>query len=86
MARVRQEVDNVADKYHPDKSVPLKERLMSLPIEAWENEFPLIDLCLREVIRLQLSGTASRKNLGPDIPLNEVCQSTAVKFVPSWRS
>jgi len=70
MTRIREEVDTIADKYHSDKSVPLKDRLMSVPLEAWDFEFPLIDLCLREVIRLQLSGTAFRKNNGPEIPIN----------------
>lgn len=72
MKRVRQEVDNVAEKYSPDKAVPLKERLMKVPMEAWEFEFPDVDLCLREVIRLQLSGTALRRNTGPDLPINAV--------------
>lgn len=70
--RVREEVNQVAGKYHSDNSAPLKERLMSVPLEAWDFEFPDIDLCLREVIRLQLSGTSFRKNTGPDIPLNAV--------------
>lgn len=74
MSRVREEVNNAADKHHPDKSVPLKDRLMSIPMEGWEFEFPVVDLCLREVIRMQLQGTAFRKNRGPDIALNEVSQ------------
>lgn len=78
MGRVRKEVNDVADKYHSDSSVPLKERLMSVPLEAWEFEFPMIDLCLRDVIRIQLSGTAFRKNNGPDIPINEVSNMVLV--------
>lgn len=43
---------------------------MSVPIEAWESEFPMSDLCLKDCIRMQLSGTAFRKNTsGQDIPL-----------------
>ena len=35
-------------------------------------EFPLIDMCLKDSIRLQLCGTAFRKNMsGQDIPLNK---------------
>ena len=45
---------------------------MSLPIEAWEGEFPNIDMCLKDSIRLNLNGTAFRKNTsGKDILLNK---------------
>jgi cytochrome P450 len=38
-------------------------------VEAWENEFPDIDLCLRDSIRLNLLGTAMRRNIsGKDLP------------------
>jgi len=70
--RVREEVKGVADRYCPDDSPPLKERLMQVPIEAWEGEFPIIDMCLRDSIRLQALGTTFRKNIsGHDIPLNK---------------
>ena len=72
MERVRDEIDSVADRYAPNKDTPLKERLMQLPIEAWEGEFPIIDICLKDSIRLQMPGTAFRKNTsGVDIPLNK---------------
>jgi sterol 14-demethylase len=45
---------------------------MQVPIEAWETEFPMIDTVLKESIRLQLPGTAFRKNIsGRPIPLNK---------------
>ena len=70
--KVREEVTGVANRYCSDTSLPLKEQLMQVPIEAWEAEFPLIDMCLKDSIRLQLSGTAFRKNMsGRDIPLNK---------------
>ncbi|KAK4542279.1 hypothetical protein LTR36_006932 [Oleoguttula mirabilis] len=70
--RVREEVVSVASRYCPDDSIPLKERLMHVPIEAWEGEFPIIDICLKDTIRLQMSGTAFRKNFsGKDVPLNK---------------
>ena len=44
---------------------------MQVPIEAWEGEFSIIDMCLRDSIRLQMPGTAFRRNAsGKDIPLN----------------
>ena len=45
---------------------------MHIPIEAWEREFPILDICLKDSIRLQLSGTAFRQNIsGRPIPLNK---------------
>ena len=72
MERVRDEVNSVADRYAPDHKQALKERLMQVPAEAWEGEFSVIDMCLKDSIRLQLSGTAFRKNIsGRDIPLDK---------------
>lgn len=69
---VKEEVDTVANRYCPDTSVPLGDKLMQVPMEAWENEFPTIDLVLKESIRLQLGGNAFRKNIsGKPIPLNK---------------
>jgi cytochrome P450 len=70
--RVREEVAGVAERYCTDSSRPLKEQLMQVPIEAWEGEFPIIDLCLKDSIRLQMSGTAFRKNISDTpIPINK---------------
>lgn len=70
--RVFDEVTSVADRYCPDASLPLKDRLMQVPIEAWEGEFPTIDICLKESIRLQMPGTAFRRNITDHaIPLNK---------------
>lgn len=45
------------------------EQLNQLPLGAWEQGFPLIDMCLRESIRIQLLGTTFRKNIsGRSIP------------------
>lgn len=72
LERVHEEVITVADRYCPDSFVPLKDRLMQIPIEAWEGEFPLVDMCLKDSIRLQMSGSAFRKNISDqDIPLNK---------------
>ncbi|KAK5120820.1 hypothetical protein LTR85_005887 [Meristemomyces frigidus] len=70
--RVREEVASVASRYCADESLPLKDRLMHVPIEAWEGEFPIIDICLKDTIRLQTAGTGFRKNIsGKDVPLNK---------------
>ncbi|EME82249.1 uncharacterized protein MYCFIDRAFT_85589 [Pseudocercospora fijiensis CIRAD86] len=72
MQRVREEIDEVAERHCRDHSLPLKDRLMRVPIEAWETEFPMIDLCLKESIRLQLKGTDFRQNLtNQEIAINK---------------
>jgi sterol 14-demethylase len=71
LQQVREEVESVANRYCADTDMPLKERLMKLPIEAWETGFPIVDLCLKETIRLQLHGTMFRRNhSNQDITIN----------------
>lgn len=44
--------------------------LDELSLEDWETEFPLIDVCLREAIRINLTGTIFRTNIsGKDLPI-----------------
>ncbi len=72
LSKARAEVEAVAAKYSTDKTIPLTEQLSKLPLEAWESEFPILDLCLRDSIRLQLPGTMLRKNIsGKDIPIGD---------------
>jgi cytochrome P450 len=60
--KVWEEVKTVIDKYDSDTSKSFSERLASAPLEAWENELPTIDLCLRDSIRLNAAGCMFRKN------------------------
>lgn len=55
------EIRGVATKYGKTGQ-SLTEQLESLPLEAWENEFPMIHFCFRETIRLQTTGSIIRKN------------------------
>jgi cytochrome P450 len=72
MGRVRKEITSVAQKYTSNPDCPLVEQLAEIPSDAWESEFPMIHLCLRDSIRLQLLGTALRRNIsGRDIPLGD---------------
>ncbi|KAF4556587.1 Cytochrome P450-like protein 49 [Elsinoe fawcettii] len=64
-AACRAEVERVAAKYDPDTTRHLADRLASVPLEGWENDFPLADACLRDSIRLNTNGTAFRKNDSP---------------------
>jgi len=70
LSKARAEVQAAATKYCKDQSLPLTEQLTQLPVEAWESEFPVLDLCLKDSIRLQLLGSALRKNIsGKEIEL-----------------
>ncbi|TQN66212.1 Obtusifoliol 14-alpha demethylase [Colletotrichum shisoi] len=69
LAKAQDEVRAAAAKYARDPSAPLRYQLDHVPLEAWESEFPVIDMCLRDSIRLNLLGTAFRKNTsGRPIP------------------
>ncbi|KAH6644276.1 cytochrome P450 6A1 [Boeremia exigua] len=63
MAKCREEIRAVAAKYTQDPSKPLRCQLDDVPLEAWESEFRVVDLCLKDSIRLNLLGTAFRKNI-----------------------
>jgi len=63
-ARALAEVVSVATKYDSDPAHSLADRLSSVPAEAWETEFKVLELCLRDSIRIQLVGSAFRKNSG----------------------
>lgn len=62
----------MASKYAIDTKAPLSDQLSYVPLEAWEAEFPILDLCLRESIRLNLPGTAFRQNVsGRDVKVGD---------------
>jgi cytochrome P450 len=62
-AKAFEEVKRAAAKYSSDKESPMVEQLSSLPLEAWETEFPFLDTVLTETIRLHLQGVQFRKNV-----------------------
>ncbi|KAE8359940.1 cytochrome P450 [Aspergillus caelatus] len=66
---VRAEIDSVLKK-HGDLDETPHETFGRLHIDVWESEFPLIELCLRECIRLHLAGSAFRRNIsGQTVPI-----------------
>lgn len=73
IVRAKNEIWATVEKYTPgDVNSSLTDRLAKVPLEGWENGFPTIELCLRESIRLQLPGTAFRKNVsGKEIRIND---------------
>ncbi|KAI1432137.1 cytochrome P450 6A1 [Xylaria sp. CBS 124048] len=70
MKRLRDEVDTSVKRHRTSPSQSRADVLDTLVVEDWESEFPLIDMALRETIRLSLPGTSFRKNTsGHDIPI-----------------
>ncbi|OAA56523.1 Cytochrome P450 [Niveomyces insectorum RCEF 264] len=68
--RIRNEVDEAVHRHRSLPSQSAADVLGSLTVDDWETEFPLIDLCLRECIRVQMVGTAFRKNISnKDVPI-----------------
>lgn len=64
LSKIRTEVEEAAAKYGSKRpNASLLDKLSSLPLDVWESEFPLIQLCLRDSIRLNMPGVFFRKNL-----------------------
>ncbi|EDU41243.1 CypX Cytochrome P450 [Pyrenophora tritici-repentis] len=84
--KVRDEVCGVAAKYAKDPNMPLVRQLEDVPLEAWESEFPIIEMCLRDSMRLGISSNLFRRNIsGKPIPTgnnNEVIPPGAVAVYP----
>jgi sterol 14-demethylase len=70
-AKARAEVEQVANKYHPQDAFSLAEKVAALPLTAWETEFPTLELCLRDSIRLHALGACFRQNIsGRDVAIS----------------
>ncbi|KAK3326234.1 cytochrome P450 6A1 [Apodospora peruviana] len=61
--QLRDEVDGVVKKHRKSPEQSGTDVLAGLTMADWESDFPLIDLALRETIRLQMVGAAFRKNI-----------------------
>jgi cytochrome P450 len=62
--KVQEEVNATVARYRSSTRQSPIDILDALSLEEWETEFPIIDLSLRESIRLGLTGTDYRKNVG----------------------
>lgn len=63
MKKIRKEADQALASHGADPTASFEQKLHSIPLEAWESEFPLTESCLRESIRLNMLGTAFRQNI-----------------------
>ncbi|KAH6656578.1 cytochrome P450 6A1 [Truncatella angustata] len=71
-AKVRAEIDAAIARHRTSASQSRYDVLDTLSLDAWESEFGLIDLSLRESIRLGIPGSSFRKNTtGADIPIGK---------------
>jgi len=67
-SKVKAEVDALMNKHTTNSSnEPLHQRLSSVPISAWEEEMPVLDLIIRETLRLTLNGLSLRRNLSENL-------------------
>ncbi|KAJ7268532.1 cytochrome P450 [Mycena rebaudengoi] len=54
----------------------LSSQLASIPLEIWESQTPVLDAIIRETLRVAQPHTAMRRNLGPDVYIDD-------KLIPS---
>ncbi|TFK34453.1 cytochrome P450 [Crucibulum laeve] len=73
-AKAAVEVESLLASYSSpsSSSAPhsLASRLASIPLEAWESETPVLDSIIRETTRIAQPHTAMRRNLGPELYIN----------------
>jgi len=70
--RVQKEVDGVVEAHRRSPEQSPTEVLSTLSLKEWEASFPMIEVCQRETIRHQMTGTAFRKNVGnTDVPIGK---------------
>ena len=68
--KAKAEVNSFIEKHTPSTSSdPLHKRLASIPISAWENELPVLNLVLKETLRHNSLGLILRRNFLHDITL-----------------
>ena len=63
-SQVQKEFEALLESSSASPSEPLATRIAGVPIEAWEMQLPVLDKCIRETIRLSITGVLLRKNVG----------------------
>ena len=67
-AKAKAEVDALVNKHTTNSSnEPLHQRLSSIHVSAWEEEMPVLDLIIRETLRISVTGLTLRRNLLEDM-------------------
>jgi cytochrome P450 len=66
----RAEVKKLIASYSPEtvsERNPSSTVLSSIPLSAWENETPVLDMLVREAVRLSQAFVSFRRNVGPEM-------------------
>ncbi|KAJ7240448.1 cytochrome P450 [Mycena rebaudengoi] len=75
--KAKAEVESLIAMHSDPASQPaLSSRLASIPLEIWESQTPVLDAIIRETLRVAQPHTAMRRNLGPEVYIND-------KLIPS---
>ncbi|KAJ7266889.1 cytochrome P450 [Mycena haematopus] len=74
--KAKTEVGYLLDSYSDATAPGLSSRLAEIPLEIWESQTPVLDAIIRETLRLGQPHAAMRRNLGPEVYIND-------KLIPS---
>jgi sterol 14-demethylase len=70
-AKVKAEIDELIAKHTDTTSTePLHKRLSAIPVAAWEDEMPIVDVVIRETIRLTQNSTMLRRNVNEEMQID----------------
>ena len=72
-AKAKAEVNALVNKHTTNSSnEPLHQRLASIHVSAWEEEMPVLDLIIRETLRINMNRLSLRRNVLEDLTLSGV--------------
>ncbi|KAF7344522.1 Lanosterol 14-alpha demethylase [Mycena sanguinolenta] len=74
--KAKTEVESLLGIYSDATTPSLSSRLAEIPLEVWESQAPVLDAIIRETLRLGQPHAAMRRNLGPEVYIND-------KLIPS---
>jgi Cytochrome P450 len=57
----------LVNKHTTNSNEPLYQRLASIHVSAWEGEMPVLELIIRETLRVSKAGLSMRRNLSEDL-------------------
>ena len=80
-AQVQKEVVGIIESSTASAEDPLSTRIAQVPLEAWDSELPFLDKCIRETLRLNIAGSALRKNVGKEDIVLETGKSGKRKLI-----
>ena len=67
-----EECKMLVEKYtNTTSSDPIHARLATIPLNAWEEELPSLELIIRETLRISGSTTFLRRNIAKDIQIGD---------------